>query len=556
MNSLLYYIVQVIICAGILYGYYHVALRNKKFHRYNRYYLLMATVLPIIIPFFNIPVYFAVSAERSSGILQTIANISPDHAGGQPSVFFSSASHTSIFTLENISAVFYLIVTSFIFIRFLIAISYVKKLIHKYDVERIHHIYFINTDEPGTPFSFFKWLFWNKKIEVESEEGQQIFRHELFHIQQNHSRDVIFIEITSILFWVNPFLYFIKKEIKTIHEFLADEFSTKEKDKGNYAELLLMQALNTNCHRLINSFFHSQVKRRIAMITSSQKTGYQYLRKIMVLPFVVIMISLFAFNYKNKQYLKTNNIEHQNIDSIPKPHAKPSFFYSHPDKLILEADSLIFYPNSEKSKINFNNALIIINGQKKQSEILKEKTIISHKITFFSKEDPMTIEKFGEAGKNGVLVFENAMIIDIPPSEFYKNDFIELKISDTDNKIFEKVEIDASFPGGEAAWNNFIENNLKESIPVIKNAPAGTYTIWLQFIVDKEGNISDIKSLTNHGYGMEEEAIRVMQLSPKWIPATQNGHLVKAYRKQPVNFHVKKAKTEVSTIKNRNNPAN
>jgi len=276
----------------------------------------------------------------------------------------------------------------------------------------------------------------------------------------------------------------------------------------------------------------------------------------MVFPFVVVMIALFAFSYKNKQYLKTNNIKRQNTDSIPKPHTKSSFFYSHPDKLILEADSLIFYPNSEKSKINFNYALIIINGQKKQNEILKEKTIISHKITFFSKEDQMTIEKFGEAGKNGVLVFENTMIIDTPPLEFYKNDFIEQEIFETDNKIFEKAEIDALFPGGEAAWNNFIENNLKESIPVDKNAPAGTYTIWLQFIVDKEGNISNITPLTNHGYGMEEEAVLVMRSSPKWIPAVQNGYDVKSYRKQPITFHVKQTKNEISTINDNSNSKN
>ena len=96
-------------------------------------------------------------------------------------------------------------------------------------VERIDHIYFINTEEPGTPFSFFKWLFWNNKIELNSEEGQQIFRHELFHIEQKHSWDIIFMEMISIVFWINPFFYLIKKEIKTIHEFFADEFATNRK---------------------------------------------------------------------------------------------------------------------------------------------------------------------------------------------------------------------------------------------------------------------------------------------------------------------------------------
>src|SRR6187402_3357634 len=95
-------------------------------------------------------------------------------------------------------------------------------------------------------FSFFRWLFWNRKIELHSEKGEQIFRHELFHIQQKHSWDIIFMELISIFFWINPFFHLIKKELKAIHEFLADEFAVKGNRNWQYAELLLMQVLNTN----------------------------------------------------------------------------------------------------------------------------------------------------------------------------------------------------------------------------------------------------------------------------------------------------------------------
>ncbi|HET9429556.1 MAG TPA: energy transducer TonB, partial [Chitinophagaceae bacterium] len=63
-------------------------------------------------------------------------------------------------------------------------------------------------------------------------------------------------------------------------------------------------------------------------------------------------------------------------------------------------------------------------------------------------------------------------------------------------------------------------------------------TVWVQFIVDKEGAISDVKALSNHGYGMEEEAVKVIRKGPAWIPAIQNGRAVKAYRKQPITFVV------------------
>ena len=69
-------------------------------------------------------------------------------------------------------------------------------------------------------------------------------------------------------------------------------------------------------------------------------------------------------------------------------------------------------------------------------------------------------------------------------------------------------------------------------------APAGTYTVVVQFVVDKEGNMSDVKALTSHGYGMEDEAVRVIKKGPQWKPAIQNGRNVKAYRRQPITFQI------------------
>jgi protein TonB len=98
-----------------------------------------------------------------------------------------------------------------------------------------------------------------------------------------------------------------------------------------------------------------------------------------------------------------------------------------------------------------------------------------------------------------------------------------------------KVEVDAKYPGD---WGRFLENNLRGDEPAGNGAPPGKYTVILQFVVDVEGNVSDIKALTSHGYGMEEEAIRVLKKSrsKKWIPAFQNSRHVPAYRKQPITF--------------------
>ena len=109
--------------------------------------------------------------------------------------------------------------------------------------------------------------------------------------------------------------------------------------------------------------------------------------------------------------------------------------------------------------------------------------------------------------------------------------------NDTGTVIY-SVEKEAEFPGGDKAWMKFLTNNLNGQVPLDHEAPAGKYTVWIQFIVDREGSVSDLKALTNNGYGMEEEAMRVLRKVPKWTPALQNGRNVKAYRKQPITFVV------------------
>ena len=299
MKTLFYYLLQVIIISGVLYGYYHFALRNKKFHRYNRFYLLAATAISILIPFLNIPVCFTRNETDSSIVLQTLTVISSNDFSQPITQSVITQAKSNWFTLENLLYSLYILISVIAFIRILFSLRRIRTMTRNNPVEELENIHFVNTNEPGTPFSFFRWLFWNRKIELRSQKGEQIFRHELFHIEQKHSWDIIYMELLTVIFWINPFFHLMKKELKAIHEFLADQFAITENKKWEYAELLLMQALNTN-QKLVNPFFNNQIKRRIAMITLSPKPGYQYLRKMAVLPIAAIVAALFAFSYKNK----------------------------------------------------------------------------------------------------------------------------------------------------------------------------------------------------------------------------------------------------------------
>ncbi len=133
-------------------------------------------------------------------------------------------------------------------------------------------------------------------------------------------------------------------------------------------------------------------------------------------------------------------------------------------------------------------------------------------------------------------------IIDGPPDDGITPDKIDngKKILDNPNENtpdepLSFVEIDAKFIGN---WKFFLERNLNGDVSRDNGAPAGRYSVVVQFVVDKEGNVSDIQTLTHHGYGLEEEAVRVLKKAPKWEPAIQNGIKVKAYRKQVIVFEV------------------
>ncbi len=97
------------------------------------------------------------------------------------------------------------------------------------------------------------------------------------------------------------------------------------------------------------------------------------------------------------------------------------------------------------------------------------------------------------------------------------------------------VDVTAKFEGN---WIKFLQKNLNAETPVNNGAAPGRYSVVIQFVVDREGNVSDIKALTNHGYGVEEEAVRVLKKAPKWQPAIAAGYIVKAYHKQVIVFEV------------------
>ncbi len=122
----------------------------------------------------------------------------------------------------------------------------------------------------------------------------------------------------------------------------------------------------------------------------------------------------------------------------------------------------------------------------------------------------------------------------LPKETLSKHDSVSNFV--VEDPIFQKAEIEAEFPGGAKAWQKYIGANLNANLNSEIRVPKRTYVVIVRFIVEKDGTVSNLAAETRHGYGMEEEAMRVIRIGPKWIPAMQNGNIVKAYRRQPVTF--------------------
>ncbi len=153
------------------------------------------------------------------------------------------------------------------------------------------------------------------------------------------------------------------------------------------------------------------------------------------------------------------------------------------------------------------------------------------------KEPPPAVEdlkdtKIGTINQEGI---KDMNIVTPPAAADVGKGLVEAKPVEKEPEVFTKVEVDAAYPGN---WRSYLERNLDGQVAVDNGAAPGTYTVQIQFIVDVAGNVSDVKALTSVGYGMEQEAMRVIKRSGKWKPAIQNGREVKAYRKQPIIFQV------------------
>lgn len=205
------------------------------------------------------------------------------------------------FTLSGLLTFSYITGACICLFALLRSVLYMIRLRNKYPYINIGKVRFYETTEPGTPFSFFRLIFWNRDIPFDTRQGQQIYRHELYHVQHRHSLDILVMELLCSLGWFNPFFHLIKRELKTLHEFQADEYAISAGNRVDYAELLITHAILQQNTGIEHSFSRHEIKRRINMITApvdQQKIWKGYIPRLLALPLLLVLFSAFALRWK------------------------------------------------------------------------------------------------------------------------------------------------------------------------------------------------------------------------------------------------------------------
>lgn len=299
MQTLLLYALKGIIYSTIFFGYYCLALRNKRFHYYNRFYLLLTVLLSLLLPLVHLQLWQWNSSNAGVIKLLNVTTVDSNE--------ITITANSSSFDWKESAIILYGIIALGLLLAAAFSVIAIFRLKTKYKVERIQNINFINTDLQQSPFSFFNNLFWKNTLSITEEGGKQIFTHELTHIEQKHSWDKLFMRMVTALFWFNPLYWLAQKELSLIHEFIADEKAVENKSAEAFALMILQSQYWKPIFSPAQSFHYSPIKRRLLMLTTSKKPSFSYARRIFVLPLLAIAVLLFAFKLKKDEPSTTSS---------------------------------------------------------------------------------------------------------------------------------------------------------------------------------------------------------------------------------------------------------
>ena len=281
------YLLQVNVGLILFYALYKLVCTRDTFFRSRRFILIVSLVLPFILPFIDVREWLEI---RDRVIMLTHF----DYSAVLPEIVVGSeAAETGnrVFVLSEWIGYLYLAGVVVLLVRLAVQAFSLYRLIVRMPEKEINGVRVKCLNDPSGPFSFFGWIFMNPAA-VKEDEISEILTHEMAHVKQHHSVDVLLAEMVSICCWMNPFAWLLKREVRLNLEFLADRkvmeagFATK-----SYQYHLLGLAYNHK-YGLSNNFNFSHLKQRIIMMNKKKSNAAGHIKyALFVLPAFALLVA-------------------------------------------------------------------------------------------------------------------------------------------------------------------------------------------------------------------------------------------------------------------------
>ena len=301
-----HYIIETIAFQVFFLLIYDLFLKGETFFNWNRFYLITTAMLSVALPFIKVESFKKIMPQEYVISLPEVL-LGASAANTSAPIALDAVVINNVPSLSYWEIVFYagVIIASVIFLFKLAKIAVLIIRNSKASFGKLTLVKILNS---SAAFSFFRYVFLGELLR--EDEKQSILKHEVVHVKQMHSLDLLFFELFRILFWFNPLVYMYQNRVTTLHEFIADAEAVKHENKSKYYQNLLAQVFETKKISFINPFFRqSLIKKRIVMLQKSKSKQINLLKYALLIPMVVGMLVYTSTEAQDKGMDATSNYQ-------------------------------------------------------------------------------------------------------------------------------------------------------------------------------------------------------------------------------------------------------
>ena len=319
------FIIKSSISLTVFLGFYHLVLEREKMHQFNRFYLLFSIVISFMIPFFTFEIIKIVP------IVQNMEPLNTTHITS--SLIPENEIENFIQKEENINLTPYILWSLYGMISFLLLLRFGKniwKLILKSrsnPTVKYKNANLVLVEEKILPHTFLNSIFINFEDYNNRNIEDELYTHELVHVSQKHTLDILCIEFLKVVFWFNPLFILYKKAIQLNHEFLADEVIVKTYDNIPFYQNLLLQKSNGNqTIYLASNLNYLVTKKRLIMMTKSTSRKIALFKKVAIVPILAGLIYFFCIKVVAQERIINTNSKSTSSELNDKDKIRDSYY--------------------------------------------------------------------------------------------------------------------------------------------------------------------------------------------------------------------------------------